>query len=190
METRSSEYVIEKFNVIYEQLINEKVIRPEYLLDYGKACKVSLHSRLQYALIRAGIECGFHSIPEYKVLLNEAIDKTSVVGRFEKAENRKSRKQWQVKADVAFIKGSEMKGLGEVYTLDEIHGCLSASELNDPWVSPYHKLHHLIHATDKPHFLVLVNVFPKKNTKKLRWKDSRRNSIGEWEKNGKNLQPA
>ncbi|MEM3665223.1 MAG: hypothetical protein QXK32_11790 [Candidatus Jordarchaeales archaeon] len=91
---------------------------------------------------------------------------------------------WKIAVDCAFFKGRELVGLGEVYTLDEIHGCLKSRELDGPWVTPKHKLLHLVKKGNthvNPNFLVIVNVFPNNLKRQLAWKDSRRCDIREWE---------
>lgn len=117
------------------------------------------------------------------MLLKVPIDKEEVDERFkEQARYKTVRKQWQIAADVAFIKDSKLRGLGEIYTLDEIHGCRPSKEMSGFWLTPYHKFHHTIqHGKDKLEFLTIVNVFPKTlEREKLPWEDARKHSVEEW----------
>lgn len=182
-ESSQLDCLIQNFIRFYNESVKDRLVRSEHIVDYYKSCRISLHSILQFALIRAGIKCGFASIPEYKLLLKEPIDKADIDERFkEVAKGGKVRKQWQVTIDVAFIKDSELSGLGEVYTLDEIHGCKPSREMSDLWLTPYHKLPHMIeHSINAMKFLVIVNVFPKTVEKeKLPWRDSKKHSVTEW----------
>ncbi|MFB3889564.1 MAG: hypothetical protein ACE14S_08735 [Candidatus Bathyarchaeia archaeon] len=159
-------------------------MKPQQINNYNEARKANLHSILQYALIHAGINCGFVAVPEYKVSLKEGIDPEALDIRF-----HGKRKQWQLKADVAFLKGPVVVGLGEIYTLDEIHGCQSSSKMITPWITPRDKLLHLTSfSKKKQQFLILVNVFPEETrTERLPWKDCRTHSIKEWKNLWKEL---
>ena len=175
--------ITRNFIEIYNSSIEDRFIRPEHIVDHGKSCKASLHSILQFTLIKAGIECSYLAFPEYRVLFKEAIVKEKLDERFrDRAKGGKVRRQWQVKADVAFLKDYELCGLGEVYTLDEIHGCRPSEEMMGLWLTPYHKLHHTIdHSENVVKFLVIVNVFPRTlEREQLPWKDSKKRSVIEW----------
>jgi len=177
--------IIQKFRFIYENLCGKGFIKPDFIKSYNSASRNSLHSILQYILIKAGIDCGYIPIPEYKVQFKKQIDKSKIDPRFEenaKRKKRKLRKQRQFSVDVAFFRNSKFEGLGEVYTLDEIHGCLPSQSLKNPWVTPYHKLTHLAKERNaKIKFLIILNVFPMTVKKeKLPWEDARRYSIREW----------
>jgi len=172
----SPDCLIQKFKMVFAQLVRNKTIETDQIINYRKASDASLHSLLQFALIKAGIECGFIAVPEYKVQLTKAIDKKELDSRL-----RGKNKQWKLKADVAFMEKSEIRGLGEICTLDEIHGCQPSNKLREPWVTPHDKLLHLLnYSRDKINFLILVNIFPENFDVKIPWKDSKLHSIAEW----------
>jgi hypothetical protein len=167
--------IVNQIKSIFDRSLKGKLIDEKDVENYASASRKSLHSMLQYALIHAGINCGCIAIPEYKVHFKEPLDKKSL-GIISK------RLMHQMSADVAFIREQEFQGIGEVYTLDEIHGCIPSKELEEPWLTPYEKLHWAIgHSEKEIKFLILVNVCPE-NLKKERlpWKDQRKRSIKEW----------
>ncbi len=61
--------------------------------------------------------------------------------------------------DTAYFKGCILAGVGEVFTLDEIHGCLPSGAFSEEWQTPYLKLNHLAERFS-PIFFVIVNVIP------------------------------
>lgn len=176
--------IIDQFIKNLEQLKNFDLIQPDQILNYQKASESSFHSLLQYCLIKSGIDCDFIAVPEYKLQLEKAIDKKMIDNRF-----KKTRKQRMLRADVAFISKSEVKGLAEVYTLDEIHGCQPSRELDDPWVTPYEKLTHLLNDfEEKVPFLILVNLLPQEfDLSSMPWYPAKQHSMAEWENKWKEL---
>lgn len=168
--------VVERFIENYNNLLKIGFIKRGYVVDHSLASKHSFHSILQYVLIKAGIECEYVSIPECKARLSKPIDKLLVDSRF---VQRRSRYQRSIKVDVAFFEDQVLAGVGEIYTLDEIHGCLSSRELSGPWITPYHRLHSLLENL-KLRFLVVVNVSPQHTPKLPYWRDVRTRTYTEW----------
>ena len=70
--------ITQKFRFIYENLCKKDFIKPDFIKSYNSASRNSLHRILQYVLIKAGIGCGYISIPEYKVRLEKPIDKSKI----------------------------------------------------------------------------------------------------------------
>jgi len=131
----------------------------------------NVHRVLQYCLMKInGID--LIALPEYKVELRKPINKLEIDKRF---EGRKKRRQTFVKVDVAYLKDSELVGIGEVYTPDEIHGVLETKALKEPWITPRHKIEHLMY--NRLRFLVIVNMV----NKLPNWKDAKRYKLEEWE---------
>jgi hypothetical protein len=190
----SHDCIIQNFIPIFEKLRKDNLIESEQICDCDKAVKINLHSLLQFALIKSGIECGFMAIPEFKVSTTSEIFKLSEP--MSKSELgvpvRKNDAQATIKHDVAFFPDSKIKGLGlgEVITLDEINHCLTSKDIQ--WVATSDKLRHVLKKSSKPiDFMILVNVFPKKPVlfkkgkhkgyPKLHWGQQNR-TIDEWEK--------
>jgi len=162
--------------------IEHKLLSEDGLKDYANN---NVHSVLQYCLMK--IENDLFPIPEYKVKLKKPIDKFEIDDKFRNAYNKKkARYQRTIKVDVAYLKDSEIVGFGEVFSPDEIHGVLELKELSrpqvitpeyKPWVTPKHKIEHLIVNT-KPKFFIVVNVMNKRPP----WKDAKSRPLDEWEK--------
>lgn len=167
--------IISQIKSIFDRSLKGKLIDEKDVENYASASRKNLHSILQYNLIHAGINCGYIAIPEYKVHFKEPLDKN-------KLGITSKRLMHQIRVDVAFIREQEFQGIGEVYTLDEIHGCIPSKELEEPWLTPYDKLHYAIEQSEKEiKFLVLVNVCPENlNKEQLPWKDQRKRSIKDW----------
>lgn len=180
--------VLRSFLREYDALVRLGFVKPEYIFKHSVASEVSFHSILQYMLVKAGIDCGYISIPEYKVRLKrEPIDKFKLDERFSKV--KKARYQWHVAVDVAFLRDLKLTGIGEIYTIDEIHGCVPSKELSGPWITPYHKLQSLVkNLKGTISFLIIVNAFPRTIEKKrLPWEDARKLSVNEWREKWKEL---
>ena len=157
----------------YRNLVERGLLTEERLRDYPK---YNVHSLLQYCLIISGEKSGLIAIPEYKIRLKVPINKKKIDTRFSgEREN-----MWNIRVDIGYFKNTQLLGIGEVYTPDEIHGCLPSTELEEPWVSPYHKLLHMTNENNledaKINFIVVVNGF----WKLPEWKDARRHSIDKW----------
>jgi hypothetical protein len=133
----------------------------------------NVHSILQYCLIRVDVD--LYPIPEYKVKLKVPIDRFKIDERFK--QKKKKRYQKFIKVDVAYLKNSNILGVGEVFTPDEIHGVLKSEELpGGPWITPRHKIEHLI-THNKPRFLIVVNVISTYPP----WRDVKQRPLDEWE---------
>jgi len=71
----------------------------------------------------------------------------------------------------------DVTGFGEIYTPDEIHGVLETRVLQGSWITPRHKIEHLVEYT-RPEFLIVVNVMSTLPP----WRDAKRYKLKEWEK--------
>ncbi len=169
------------FKEAFNQLKRLGLITDDMIIDYNKASYKGLHSFLNSALIRAGVQSGFNAIPEYKIRLS-----------LHPILTPKGKSQHYLAVDTAFFKESVTKGIGEIYTLDGIHGCLPHEELEEPWVTARQKLTHIVHLRNNPLykfersfkelvFAIIVNVFPMGQCTLPSWKDIKRHSIGQWE---------
>jgi len=151
------------------------------LLDDGKLWnydKSDVHSILLYCLIRIE-DLDIVPLPEYKIRFRVPIDKVIIDKRF---EGRKGRRVWFAKVDVAYLKNSNVIGVGEVFTPDEIHGILPSTELSGPWISPRHRIEHLVEHL-RISFIIIVNVMNRLPP----WKDARRHSVEVWESKWKDF---
>jgi len=151
-----------------EFVINQGLLSDEGLMKYED---YNVHSILQYCLIR--INTDLCPIPEYKVKLKVPIDKLKIDDGF---KERKTRYQRFIKVDVAYLKNSQIIGFGEIFTPDEIHGVLSSRDLISPWITPRHKIEHLV-KYDKPKFIIIVNVMSRLPP----YKDAKRYTLDKWE---------
>jgi hypothetical protein len=162
--------------------IEHKLLSEDGLEDYAN---YNVHSVLQYCLVK--IENDLFPIPAYKIKLKKPIDKFEIDDKFRNTRNKKkARYQRTIKVDVAYLKDSEIVGFGEVFSPDEIHGVLELKELSrpqvvtpeyKPWITPKHKIEHLIVNT-KPKFFIVVNVMNKLPP----WGDAKNRRLEEWEK--------
>ena len=147
--------------VVYIEVLKEIIQRNvdfvirQGLLDDGKLArydKSNVHSILQYCLLRVeGL--GLLALSEFKIKLGKPIDKHEILGEFE----GKARYQWTVRVDVAYLKGLEVVGIGEVITPDEIHGVPESEVPGPPWITPGHKIEHLVRDR-RLEFLIVLNV--------------------------------
>ena len=153
---------LKRLNFISEQSLSR-------YQDFG------VHSIIQYCIIKAGMALGLIAIPEYKIKLKKGpIDKHGIDERF---RGRKIRFQRQVRVDVAFARNGQIIGLSEIFTPDEIHGVLRSRELEEPWVTPRHKLEHVVdELKNSLKFMIIVNMFNVLPP----WRDARRYTTGEW----------
>ena len=159
-------------------LKNLGLISEEALVKYQE---YNIHSILQYCAIKAGLLANLIPIPEYKIRLIKPIDKYEVDKRYkEQAKNQKkigARYQHKVTVDIALIKDNRVRGFCEIYTPDEIHGVLLSRELSEPWITPRHKLQHLVKCMSFD-FCILINLF----TTLPSWRDAKKYSLDEWRK--------
>ncbi|GEM_PF-1885407 len=163
----------QKFISEFNNLKNLNIINERTLTKYSE---FNIHSILQYCIIKAGTSLGFISIPEYKINLIKSIDKYEIDERF---KGKKIRYQHKIAVDVAFIDHGKVIGFCEIFTPDEIHGISLSKELSVAWITPRHKLEHLVRYS-KPSlvFGVIVNLF---NTLPS-WQDARRHTLNSWRK--------
>ncbi len=146
------------------------------ILSKGSLEKYSdynIHSYLQYCLIKATRNTHLIGVPEYKIRLSEPIDKKNIDPRLKVGKIRYIR---TIRADVGFIKEGKLVGIGEVYTPDEIHGCLPSKELIGPWITPYNKLAHITRYEKDIDFIVLIIGVWKRSA----WKDAKERTLQEW----------
>lgn len=176
-----TDLILENFYSTLLVLAKNRIIIKKDIISYSSTAKHNLHSLLQYCLVIGAHRSGLMGIPEFKVRLSKPLSPCDCDGRF-----KKGRLKHQFRVDVAFFKQSKYIGFGEVYTLDELHGCLRSIELKHAWVSPYHKLLHLAEHSNSnfcPKIAILVNVIPKEL--KPYWheaKDSRIDYLNRWKK--------
>jgi len=157
----------------YNQLTELGLISPAIISDYAKAREVSLHSLLNFALIWAGMQTSYLAFPEYKLRL-----KVPLV-------TPKGKHQHFIQVDTAYFKGDSLKGVGEVFTLDEIHGCISSGDFAEKWQTPYDKLNYM--ARHFPViFLVVVNVIPSQ-ARMPSWKGVKDRSLKQWKEGWERL---
>jgi hypothetical protein len=109
-------------------LRNINFVAEKNLLDDDKLRKydkTNVHSILQYCLLKVD-ELGLLGIPEFKIRLDKPIDKHAILEDYK----GKTRNQWTIRVDVAYLKDSKVVGFGEVVTPDEIHGVPTQKSLN------------------------------------------------------------
>jgi hypothetical protein len=158
-----------------EFVVSKGLLDDEELWNYDKS---DVHSVLQYCLIRIE-DLDIVPLPEYKTRFRDPIDKVNIDKRF---EGKKSRRVWFTKVDVTYLKNSNVIGVGEVFTPDEIHGVLPSTELSGPRVSPRHRIEHLVEHL-KISFIIIVNVVNRLPP----WKEARRHSVEVWESKWKDF---
>jgi len=157
----------------YNQLVESRLISPVTITDYAKASHTSLHSLLNYALIRAGMQSNYFAFPEYKLRLKVPL------------MTPKGRHQHFIQVDTAYFKGDRLEGVGEVFTLDELHGCVPSGHFAEKWQTPYDKLNHI--ARHFPGiFLVIVNVIPSW-AKMPSWPGLKDRSLEQWKQGWEQL---
>ncbi len=144
------------------------------LLDNDKLAKYdkfNVHSILQYCLLRVeGL--GLLALPEFKIKLRKPIDRHEILGK----PGGRARYQWTVRVDVAYLKGLEVVGIGEVITPDQIHGVPGSEVSGPPWITPGHKIKHLVRDR-RPEFLIILNVMNRYPP----WEAARKRTLEEWE---------
>jgi hypothetical protein len=158
--------IVAEFNQVYTQLEEVGLVSPALVRNYYKASRGNLHSLLNYALAVAGIRSGYFALPEYKLSLQPPL--LTLKGKY----------RHFIQVDVAFFKGKDLKGIGEVYTLDLIHGCLLPDALVGKWQTPRVKLNHLV-SVYPGIFVVIVNVIPQ-DAKMPPWEEVRWYSLPQW----------
>jgi len=161
--------LVERFTACFEELKRLGLVSERALAKYPES---NVHSFLQYCLLTAGIALGFLSVPEYRIRLRRPIDRAAVDPRLVKG---KAKRFQTVKVDVAFLQNGRLVGVGEVYTPDEIHGCLESGELETPWLTPRHKLPHLARYEGVEFIAAAVGLWGLPQ-----WRDARRRSLEEW----------
>ena len=181
--------VADQFKKEYQKFKQLGLINSNLVINWSEANERSFHSIIQGALVKAGNTCGYTTIPEYKCKLKQPFDKKDIDARY---QDKNTRKQHSFRADIAFFEKDQLKGLGEIYTLDGINACEPAESLETgPWATAYHKLPHLVKYVDedtKPSFLIIINILPRTiNPKKLPWPDARKHTIEEYERDWKKL---
>jgi hypothetical protein len=149
-------------------VIKQGLLDDDKLAKYDKS---NVHSILQYCLLRVeGL--GLLALPEFKIKLRKPIDKHEVLGE----PRGRARYQWTVRVDVEYLKGLEVVGIGEVITPDEIHGVPSPKMPRPTWITPSHKIEHLVRDR-RPEFLIVLNV----TNKYPPWKNVKTCTLEEWE---------
>jgi len=161
--------IVRSFVKTFDDLKDKGLITSETLDRYWD---FNIHSILQYSLILAARESNIIALPEYRLRLSKPIDKQTIDSRL-KAKQRYMR---TLRVDVGFLISSKLVGVGEVYTPDEIHGCLPSSELEEPWITPYHKLIHIVEYERNLKFLIIVVGLWKISS----WKDAKKRSLNDW----------
>ena len=154
----------------FYELKSEGVLSDSSLREYWN---YNVHSYLQYCLIMGAHHEGFRGTPEHKLRLSKPIDKYHIDPRL---RNRKTRYMRTIRVDVGFLKGGKLIGIGEIYTPDEIHGCLPSKKLDGAWVTPYDKLVHIARYEEDIKFIILIIglwTLPP-------WKDARKKTLQEW----------
>lgn len=166
--------MVDYFLECLDDLKSRGILSKESLEKYSD---YNIHSYLQYCLIKATRNTNLIGVPEYKIRLSEPIDKKNIDPRLKLGKIKYIR---TIRADVGFIKEGKLKGIGEVYTPDEIHGCLPSIKLIGPWITPYNKLIHMAkYENDKNdiEFMVLVIglwILPQ-------WEDAKRRKLSRWD---------
>jgi len=158
-----------------EFVVSKGLLDDEKLWNYDKS---DVHSILLYCLIRIE-DLDIVPLPEYKIRFRVPIDKVNIDKRF---EGRKGRRVWFTRVDVAYLKNSSVIGIGEVFTPDEIHGILPSTELSGPWISPRHRIEHLVEHL-RISFIIIVNIVNRLPP----WEDARRHSVEVWESKWKDF---
>jgi hypothetical protein len=149
-------------------VIKQKLLDDDKLKKYDKA---NVHSILQYCLLRVE-RLGLLALPEFKIRLRKPIDKHEVLGE----PRGRTRYQRFVRVDVAYLGGSEVVGIGEVITPDEIHGVPSPKMPRPTWITLSYKIEHLVRDR-RPKFLIVLNVVNRLPP----WGGARLHTLEEWE---------
>ena len=120
-----------------------------------------MHSILQYALIKAGLQAGVLAVPEYKIWLRRPLDPSTygLVGK---------RRMHVYRADVGFlpdVNEPRPVGFGEVFTLDTAHSCCKPLEVEEMrWVTSGAKIPHALRYGEFTRgaapFTVIIAVLP------------------------------
>ncbi len=158
--------IVNRFTKIVNDFRSKGIIKNEDLQNYTES---NLHSWLQYALIKSGVEEGLFAIPEVKLRFSVPIDPLQY------GLHNKKRKRHFSKVDVAFYDNNKnLVGISEIFTMDEAHGCLPSKKLAEVghyWLTPRDSLLHLVeYAIQKPKFIILVTILLKKSTRLIPWK--------------------
>jgi hypothetical protein len=164
----------QKLQEITNFLINQGLLDDNVLKYYSK---FNTHSIFQYALIKAGIDLGYFSIPEFKVRFNEPINKLEVDERFKQViQGKKAKNMRHRRVDVAYFKDKQFFGIGEIYTPDEIHEIQSPKEFPSPHITVRYRIEHTIKETN-PKFIIVINII----STLPQWKESKKYTLIEWE---------
>ena len=155
-------------------VIKQGLLDDDKLAKYDKS---NVHSILQYCLLRVeGL--GLLALPEFKIKLEKPIDRHEVFGE----PRGRARYQWTVRVDVAYLKGLEVVGIGEVITPDEIHGVPQSEVPGPPWITPGHKIEHLVRDR-RLEFLIVLNI----TNKYPPWRNVKTRTLEQWEELWKNF---
>jgi len=169
--------MVNGFLKCFDELKSEGLISHRSLKKYWI---YNVHSYLQYCLVMSGHREGFRGVPEYKLRLAKPIDRYLIDSRL---RNRRIRYMKTIRVDIGFLKGGKLVGVGEVYTPDEIHGCLPTRELDEAWITPYHKLMHIAeHEEDIELIILVVGLWTLPS-----WRDARRKTPQEWRRDWEKL---
>lgn len=149
--------ILENFKEEYKKAENIGLIKNKFINNYDDANKNSLHSRIQYLLIKSGEKAGFISVPEMKIEqqpTNYGIEETKS-------------KQGIYRTDVVFYDEKvKLVGISEIFTMDmlahlQIHKVTSACKI----------LHLLKTSSPSIDNILLVCVLPQNTTKTPSWKE-------------------
>jgi hypothetical protein len=80
------------------------------------------------------------------------------------------------------LKGLEVVGIGEVITPDQIHGVPQPDVPGPPWITPGHKIKHLVRDR-RPEFLIVLNI----TNKYPPWRNVKTRTLEQWEELWKNF---
>jgi hypothetical protein len=135
------------------KLIKDNRITEKMITNYTEMSTRNLHSWLQYSLIKAGLDESFYAVPEIKVYYSEKL----IPFTFDK--RLKDTKRSFKRVDVAYYDENKLRGIAEVVSVDEAHGCHVSEELSLPWLSPRDSLTYLIENNyDNFEFVIILNV--------------------------------
>ncbi|HAP67548.1 MAG TPA: hypothetical protein DCQ99_07170 [Nitrospinae bacterium] len=155
MKNNSHVNIIKKFQSVMECLRSLEIISDKDI-KWESSGKINLHSWIQFALIKGGINSGLLAVPEIKIEYANPLDP--------KIFGLDKRKRNFSKVDVGFYDNDKtLLGVAEVYTLDTAHEARNSKEAG--FLTPRDSLVHMVKNPkddNKISFFILVVMLPRK----------------------------
>lgn len=163
-----------KFTQTFQELVNNNHITKKMILNHREANRSNLHSKLIYVLVKAFEHNNLIAFSEIKRKLKDPINPNN----FGVVKEKKIRKQWQYKCDVAAFDKNELVSLCEVFTMDMISHHLPSKVLKTyypetNWVTSADKINILFNKENlkKPVHFYIVSVLPERAEVLPSWAD-------------------